>query len=49
MPQRPFSERMQELLRSGKSIAACDALVKNEVIGACRVIMIREKEELMNH
>ena len=44
-----FCEKMKESLKSGKVIAACDALVKNGVIGTWWVMMTREKEELMSH
>ena len=33
MLEQPFSERIEELLRSRKVIVACDALVKNVVMG----------------
>ena len=39
---------MQELLRSENLIAVCDTSVKNGALGACWMIMTREKEELMN-
>ena len=43
-----FSERMKELLRSGKLIVACDVSVKN-VVRAHWVMTKREKKEVMNH
>ena len=35
MIEKPFFYRTQDLLKAGKVIAACDASVKNGVIGAC--------------
>ena len=49
IPEQLFTERMEELLRSGKVIAACYASVKNGVIGEYWEMMTREKEELMRN
>ena len=49
IPKPLFSEITQELLRPGKVIAACNAWVKNGILGVSLVTMKREKEELMNH
>ena len=40
---------MQELLRKGEAIAACDASVKDEKMGAYWVIMTRKNEKLLSH
>ena len=48
MPECPFSERTKEFLRFRTVIAACNASVKNGVLGENLVIMIREKEKLIN-
>ena len=48
-PELKFSERMQELLRSRKVIASCDASIKNGLMVPRWVMMKRDKEELINH
>ena len=40
---------MQELLRKGEVIAACDASVKDGVMGAYWVIMTRKNKTLLSH
>ena len=40
--ETPFNEEMQELLRKGEVIAACNASVKDGVMGAYWVIMTRK-------
>ena len=47
--KQSFCKKTQELLKCGKIIVACDASVKNDVMGAWWVMMIRDKEELMRH
>ena len=49
MSGQPFSEIMQEFLRSVKVIAVCEASVKNRSMGSCWLMITREKKELMNH
>ena len=47
--EQPFYTKMQELLKAGKVIAACDPSVKNVVMVALWVIMARDKEDIMSH
>ena len=49
MTEHLFIEIMEEILRSGKVIKACDVSVKNGVIGVHSVIMTRDKEEIIRH
>ena len=49
MLEKPFLDRTQELLKAGKVIVACDASVKNSVMGALWVMMKREREEIIIH
>ena len=45
----PFTEKMQELLRKGEVIVACDSSVKDGIMGAYWVIMTRKNEKLLSH
>ena len=45
----PFAEEIQESLRKGEVIAACDASVKDGIMGAYWVIMTRKNEKLLSH
>ena len=43
-PEQLCCDIMQELLRSRKVVAECDASIKNGVMGSCSILMKREKE-----
>ena len=44
-----FNDEIQQLLSKGEVISACDASMKDGVMGAYQVIMTRKNEALLSH